>query len=117
MVASQGFKVHVLFCYKYIYLSISAEITQSNRAVSGEAHSLEFIQLNRQSWVVSDLLAGPDGSFIPVVAQNSEVLGSNPDRVGCLTSGLCIYSAPKLFKGMECAELSVVGLLCTIKNP
>ena len=35
----------------------------------------------------------PDGSFSPVEAPNLEVLGSNPGRVGCLSSGLCIYSA------------------------
>ena len=29
-------------------------------------------------------LANPDGSFGPFVARNSEVLGSNPSRVGCL---------------------------------
>ena len=39
------------------------------------------------------ILAGPDGSFGPVVAQNAEVLGSNPGRVS-----LCIYSAPNCSK-------------------
>ena len=39
-------------------------------------------------------MTSPDGSFGPVVARNSEVLGSNRGRVGCLSSGLCIYSVP-----------------------
>ena len=34
----------------------------------------------------------PDDSFNPVVARNSEVLGSNPDRAGYLSSRLCIYT-------------------------
>ena len=33
-------------------------------------------------------MAGPDGSFGPVVARNSEVSGSNPGWVGCLSLGL-----------------------------
>ena len=33
------------------------------------------------------------GLFCPVVARNSEVLGSNPGWVQSLSSGLCIYSA------------------------
>ena len=41
-----------------------------------------------------NMLADPDGSFDAVVAQNSEVLGSNPGRFGYLSSGLCIYIAP-----------------------
>ena len=36
------------------------------------------------------ILAGPDGSFGPVVARNAEVLGSNPGRVGCSSSSLCM---------------------------
>ena len=30
-----------------------------------------------------NILAGPDGSFGPVVARNAEVPGSNPGWVGC----------------------------------
>ena len=44
------------------------------------------------------LKAGPDGSFDPVVAQNSEVLGSSPGRFRCLSSGLCICSDPNCSK-------------------
>ena len=36
------------------------------------------------------ILAGPDGSFGPVVARNAEVLGLNPGRVGFSLSSLCI---------------------------
>ena len=49
-----------------------------------------------------------------VVARNSEVQVSNPGRVGCVSSRFCIQCS-KLFKGLECAVLSMV--LCTIKNP
>ena len=45
-----------------------------------------------------------DGSFVPVVARNSEVLGSNPSR-----SDIChraYIQCSKLFKGLECAVLS-----------
>ena len=42
--------------------------------------------------------AGPDGSSGPLVARNSEVLGSNPGWVGCLSSRLCIYSGPNCSK-------------------
>ena len=38
--------------------------------------------------------ASPEGSLDPVVARNSEVLSPNTGRVGCLSSRLCIYSAP-----------------------
>ena len=38
------------------------------------------------------ILAGTDGSLVPVVARNAEVLGSYPGRVGCSSSSLCIYS-------------------------
>ena len=55
--------------------------------------------------------AVPDDSFGPVVARNSEVLGSNPDRDGYLSSVMC----SKLSKGLECAVLLLT--LCTIKNP
>ena len=44
------------------------------------------------------ILASPDGSFGPVVARNAEVLGSNPGRVGCSSSSLCIYIAPNCSK-------------------
>ena len=51
---------------------------------------------------------GPDGSFGPVWARNSEFLGSNPGRVGCfhqvVHTGL---QCSKLFKGLEYAMLSV----------
>ena len=40
-----------------------------------------------------DASAGPDSSFDPVVARNSEVLDSNPGRVGCLALGWYIYCA------------------------
>ena len=48
--------------------------------------------------------AGLGGSFGPVVARNSGVLGSNPDRVGCLSLELCIHSAPNCSKawGEQC---------------
>ena len=32
-----------------------------------------------------EIVAGPDGSSGPVVARHSQVLGSNPGRVGCLS--------------------------------
>ena len=44
------------------------------------------------------ILDSPDGSFGPVVARNSEVLVSNPGRVRCVSSRLCIYSAPNCSK-------------------
>ena len=44
------------------------------------------------------ILAGPDDSFGPVVARNSEVLVSNPGHTGCVSSKLCIYSAPNSSK-------------------
>ena len=47
------------------------------------------------------------------VVQNSDVLGSNPDRVGYLSSGLCIHSASNCPKA--CAVLCMV--LCTINKP
>ena len=37
-------------------------------------------------------------SFNPLVARNSDVLGSNPGQVGYLSSRLCIYSAPNCSK-------------------
>ena len=33
--------------------------------------------------------------YVSAVAQNSEVPGSNPGRVGCLSLRLCIYRAPQ----------------------
>ena len=57
------------------------------------------------------ITASPDGSFVPVVLRNSEVLGSNRGRVGFCHRG-CAYAVPKLVKGVECAELSMV--LCTM---
>ena len=57
------------------------------------------------------ILAGPDVSFCPVVARSS-----NPGRLGFLSLKLFIgYTLFKLFKGIECAVLSMV--LCTIKKP
>ena len=40
--------------------------------------------------------------------------GFEPGRVGCLSSGLCIYIAPNFSKGLECVVLCMA--LCTIKN-
>ena len=47
---------------------------------------------------LNDNGTGPDGSFDPVVARNSEVLASNSDRFVCLSTRLCIYSAPNCSK-------------------
>ena len=57
--------------------------------------------------------AGLVGSFESVVAQDSEVLGSNPGRVSCLSSRLCIYSATNCSKDQECAVLLMV--LCILR--
>ena len=42
----------------------------------------------------SSMRACPNGSFGWFVARKSEVLGSNSKRAGCISSGLCIFSAP-----------------------
>ena len=57
--------------------------------------------------------AGSDGSFNPAVARNSELLGSNPGRVGCLSSRF-VHIHAQCFK-LECAVMSMI--LFTIKNP
>ena len=41
---------------------------------------------------------GPDGSFDPFVARKSEILGSNPGRVGYLSSRLYVCSAANCSK-------------------
>ena len=43
-------------------------------------------------------LAGPDGSLDPAMTRNSEVLGSNPGRVRCLSLWFCIYNYPNCAK-------------------
>ena len=76
---------------------------------------MDFIDILRYG-VRPFIWADADGSFDPVVARNSEVLGSNPGQVGYLSSRLCIcIQCSKLSKGLEYALLSMV--LCTIKNP
>ena len=55
----------------------------------------------------------PDGPFDPAVARSSELLGSNPGRM--LVIKVVPIHCSKLFKGMECAVMSMA--LCTIKNP
>ena len=63
-------------------------------------------------------LAGPNGSFDPVVTRNSEVLRGFKSRPGRIFVSKVVHiQYSKLFKGLECIVLSMVGLLCTIKNP
>ena len=58
----------------------------------------------------SIILAGLDCSFGPVVARNAEVLGSNPGRVGCSSSSLCIYTVLQTVQslGVCCAVCGTV---------
>ena len=55
------------------------------------------------------LLAGSDDPFGLVMGRNSEILGSNPGRVGYSSLGLCMYNAQ--FEGLECAALSMALVL------
>ena len=60
----------------------------------------------------------PDGSFgvavAMVVARSFVVLGLIPGRLGYFFIEFMHIQCSKLFKGLECAVLSMV--LCTIKN-
>ena len=58
----------------------------------------------------------PIGSFSPVLARNSEVLGSNPDWVGYLSLGLCKYSALNCSK-VRSVQCCIWYCACTINNP
>ena len=57
----------------------------------------QFLPFTTQCRTAS-FMAGSDGSFGMVVAPNSEVLALNPDRVGCLSLRLRIYSAANPLK-------------------
>ena len=48
--------------------------------------------------------AGLDVSFGPIVARDSEVLGSNPGRGRIFVLGVVHIQFAKLFKGPECAS-------------
>ena len=50
----------------------------------------------------------PDGSFGPVVARNSKVLGLNPGHPGCAYTVLQTVQMPRV-----CSDVYV---LCTMKN-
>ena len=51
---------------------------------------LNVCWINRFSAETFDDMADPDCRLVPVVAGNSEVLRSNSNQVGCLSSRLCI---------------------------
>ena len=68
-------------------------------------------------------MTGPDGSLDTVVARNSVVLGSNPRRVGYLSSRLCIYSVPNcssvgyMFYGtVHYKESIILGLSLRVRH-
>ena len=61
------------------------------------------------------ILAGPDDSFDPVVARNSEVLVLNPGHTDvCHRS--CAYTVLQILQRSGVRSV-VYGILCTIKNP
>ena len=73
----------------------SGDVPASSGVPGGRANhytepQLALVFLTWPHAVPADL----NGPFDPVAAQNSEVVSSNPGRVGHFSSRLCIYGAP-----------------------
>ena len=77
-------------------------MTMVNSGLKGLTGSLSYprrcVCTNQTAVYVAENGVASYGSFDPTVDRKSEVLGSNPGRVGYLSSRLCIYSAPSCLK-------------------